>query len=668
MRLSRRYPLPVVAFILCSAQAQDTPNRPAIFFTDVTAGPVTGGPGGLGTPVSIFGKGFGSTRGTSKVTIGGVEVASYLTWGRQNASNSLLDMVVVQPGPGIVSGAVEVIVGGIKSTGAVNFQRTGGRIYTISASGADSAPCTETAPCRTLLSLLGVKARAGDVVLVRGGEYNDGEIWIRGVLGMSGREDQPLVIRNYPNEVPVYSNPSRPLIIDASYVTISGLHLRNGKSMGVSEHLENVLATPKGVSIVNSSVVGPIGYEGIGLHGDHHLLAGNFVKVESSTQGTQGHCFYVSYGSGGRILYNIADGAPGYGMHIFDQVRQQGDFRRVIADLLIEGNVVRNSPQRSGMILVMDDGGSWGSYGNYAANITIRNNLFVNNNHHGLTIGGIVRGVRVYNNTFFENGRQGIYVGEARTTQDIDVRNNLIYQTANNGYCRSNCSWYSMAHIQDSLGDPLRVRIDNNGYFPGAPVLLEGSGASVSPIQDPHPVTGTLAFRNFAILDFQIEPASAVVDSGLSLAEVPRDFNGGLRPLGAAKFDIGAFEFGSGPATNGSTGPMPPAPAPTPSPAPAPQPQPQPQPSGTCTDGKITSPCLCGGALRSDNYCCKGNWHSYDACQPAPSTPSTPPCKNGPITSPCVCGGGVRSDNFCCNGNWHSYDACRAPSVTQPRN
>lgn len=181
------------------------------------------------------------------------------------------------------------------------------------------------------------------------------------MLGMSGRDGQPLVIRNYPNETPVFTNASRPILVDASYVTFSGVHLRNGKEIGVSEHMENLLATPKGVSIVNSSVIGPIGYEGIGLHGDGHLLAGNLVRVEGSSQGTQGHCFYISYGNGVRVLYNIADGAPGYGLHIFDQVRQQGDFRRVISNLLVEGNVLRNSPERSGMILAMDDGGSWGT-------------------------------------------------------------------------------------------------------------------------------------------------------------------------------------------------------------------------------------------------------------------------------------------------------------------
>jgi hypothetical protein len=72
-----------------------------ILFTDVEYGPKTGGPNNLGVPISIFGKGFGSSRGSSKVTIGGVEVGSYMVWGANNAHNTTLDMIVVQPGQNV---------------------------------------------------------------------------------------------------------------------------------------------------------------------------------------------------------------------------------------------------------------------------------------------------------------------------------------------------------------------------------------------------------------------------------------------------------------------------------------------------------------------------------------------------------------------------------------
>lgn len=75
-----------------------------MLFVDVDAGLVNGGPQGLGVPISIFGHGFGATRGNSRVTIGGVEVASYLVWGAGNAQNPTLDMIAVQPGAATTGG------------------------------------------------------------------------------------------------------------------------------------------------------------------------------------------------------------------------------------------------------------------------------------------------------------------------------------------------------------------------------------------------------------------------------------------------------------------------------------------------------------------------------------------------------------------------------------
>lgn len=55
-------------------RAQDSLVAPTILFTDIETGPTNGGPNNLGVPIAIFGAGFGATRGSSTVTIGGVEV------------------------------------------------------------------------------------------------------------------------------------------------------------------------------------------------------------------------------------------------------------------------------------------------------------------------------------------------------------------------------------------------------------------------------------------------------------------------------------------------------------------------------------------------------------------------------------------------------------------
>jgi hypothetical protein len=89
------------------------PSGPVqLLFTDVLSGPVIGGPDGLGVPIALYGKGFGSSRGSSKVTIGGVEVAAHPVWGEVNAHNPDVDMIVVQPGSSVIGGPVIVTVGG----------------------------------------------------------------------------------------------------------------------------------------------------------------------------------------------------------------------------------------------------------------------------------------------------------------------------------------------------------------------------------------------------------------------------------------------------------------------------------------------------------------------------------------------------------------------------
>src|SRR5579864_7804675 len=51
--------------------------QPQIFFSDLESGPSAGGQGGNGAFVTIWGKGFGSTQGTSSVTVGGGTAAGY---------------------------------------------------------------------------------------------------------------------------------------------------------------------------------------------------------------------------------------------------------------------------------------------------------------------------------------------------------------------------------------------------------------------------------------------------------------------------------------------------------------------------------------------------------------------------------------------------------------
>jgi hypothetical protein len=526
----RSFGVCVGALLASGFVATDAAAQAAVLFTDVTTGPVTGGPNGLGVPIAIFGSGFGAVRGASRVTIGGVEVAAYPVWGSGNAANPLLDQIVVQPGPGITGGAIVVEVAGWPSNADLTFTPNNGQIRYVAANGSDSNPGTAAAPFATVLHAAAAQRTGpGDTILIRGGTYSEAEIWLRGDYGMGGTASQPKTIAAYPGEVVIFDNPIRDLILDAPWVTISGWNLRNGKAMGMPDG-NNLQQLEPGNKLVNNRIIGPIGYHGIGTHGDDAMAAGNLVLVSGSSVGTQGHCIYSSVGQNLRLLHNLVSGAPGYGIHLFDQCRSSSDFRREIRNVVIEGNVLHGSTLRSGMIVAMNDECG---LGNRIDGLVIKNNVFTANNHCGLVLRGIANDVQVHNNTFFQNGRQELYLGPDMSLTNVDLANNLFFH-APNGNCTTNCSWFPEAHVQMGSG-PQQVALRQNGYFPASPSTLG--------IVDATPITGWLRFVNVAALDFRLRPGSIAIDTGLPLPTVPRDFFGVPRAFGP--FDLGAFEFRS---------------------------------------------------------------------------------------------------------------------------
>jgi len=54
--------------------------QPTAIFTDLQSGPNAGGQNNQGAIVTVYGFGFGSTRGSSTLTIGGAAPAAYLLW------------------------------------------------------------------------------------------------------------------------------------------------------------------------------------------------------------------------------------------------------------------------------------------------------------------------------------------------------------------------------------------------------------------------------------------------------------------------------------------------------------------------------------------------------------------------------------------------------------
>jgi hypothetical protein len=222
-----------------------------------------------------------------------------------------------------------------------------------------------------------------------------------------------------------------------------------------------------GASIFLNTFRGAIGYEATGASGDDHVLAGNVCEVSGSTQGTQGHCYYISFGNNVRLLFNRGSGAPGYGIHVFDQRRRAGDFRRVISNIVIHGNVLTGSTNRAGLIVTMGDEDG---VGNVIDGVTITGNTFAGNDQLGAVVGGNVRNVMIIGNNFVQNGNAGLYISGGATTDNVQIQGNAFDQSANN-VCKIDCTWYPSAHVI-ATADIKRVILTQNRYRPGSPVTV----------------------------------------------------------------------------------------------------------------------------------------------------------------------------------------------------
>jgi parallel beta-helix repeat protein len=502
---------------------------PVILFTDVQAGPVTGGPNGNGVPISLFGKRFGATQGTSTVTIGGVPVVAVLEWGQNNAHNADLDMIVVQPGGAVTGGPVVVTVGGQASNADNTFTPSAGNFFAVAPTGSDGNNCTLATPCATIGNVTnGNMMKPGDTLLVHAGNYAD-NVWIQ----QSGDAGQPKTIKNFPGEVPVLTALQDNFALDASFVTVSGLTISDGSTLFCGRDTIG----QRSDRFVNNTVSGSIGYAGFQTHGDDHVVAGNVCNANGSSQGTEGQCFYISFGSGVQILHNRASGEGGYGIHIYDEPRQASDFARVIQNVLVDGNVSLLSPARAGMIVAMVTCNGFGCYANQIDGVTIINNIFTENDEYGLHVEGVSSNVHVYNNTFYQNGTQGLQIDSDPNIQGVDVRNNLFYQSVMS--CTTDCSGNLAAIQTGSMAHG--VSIDTNYYYPAPPAIVDENG---NPLDggDPHAVTGAVSFADGGGLDLHLLAGSAPIGAGVTLASVTHDFDGVARPQGPA-YAIGAFEY-----------------------------------------------------------------------------------------------------------------------------
>ncbi|MBZ5523669.1 MAG: IPT/TIG domain-containing protein [Acidobacteriia bacterium] len=519
--------LAILAFTLpLAGWAQPAPR---IFFSDLESGPNTGGENNKGAFVTIYGRGFGDSRGSSTVTIGGGAAESYPLW-----SNT---KIAFQPGKAAQSGEIVVHVEGSQSNG-VPFTVRPGRIFFVAPSGRDSAGGGFSSPWQTI-----VKAKnsigAGDIAYVMNGVSQAGVDDYNASLAIAsaGSEGRPRALVAYPGAKPVIGSPSgpefgvrTPTISGGpfSYWVLAGFVIR-----GANEALD--LARLSHWRVVGNDISCP---HGDGPAACFEAAAASYLRVLGNTIHDSGrpgasklyHSLYFTTDSNhieagwnviannhscrGIQFHSSRDGA-GSGFNQYDLSVHDNLIHGQVCDGInfatidpSKGPVLAWNNIIYGVGLGPDppDGGS-----NYAC---ISSPGITNSGSPGSGT------AEWFNNTLFDCGpRGGVDAGAFHAgagSPAVRLRNNLVQLKTGENY------------IEPSSSKAL-ISGSNNLWFGagGAPANL---GAKNS---DPR-------FANISSFDFHPQPGSPAIDAGVNTG-IPTDFDGIPRPQGGA-FDIGAFE------------------------------------------------------------------------------------------------------------------------------
>ncbi len=383
--------------------------------------------------------------------------------------------------------------------------------YYISKTGKDSNDGSLAHPWATINYAM-EHTKAGDTIYMRGGTYNDGEVWVRTDYGLGGAAGKYWTLQAYNGEEVTLNNSARPFIVDAPYVRIAGLKFISKSVSVCTWH-----GMHEGVEILNCTFTGVFDYGAIDFAGKNGLIKGNKIMIDYTTQGTQGHGIYLMRGSGTIVRNNYISGPTGYCIHVYDEHKSEdpAGYIPVISDVIIDSNYVTNSKERLGIIVAAD-------YTAQVKNILIKNNAIVDNDGGGISlsvVNGKVEDIKIYNNTIYGTG-EGSYkdgISIDGKIKNVEIKNNII--VINNK---------ADAHIRN-YGNSQNVIADCNLYWPSPKKLVN--------VADSHALVADPKFVDPANHDFHLQSTSPAIDKGVDV---------GIPYLGTAP-DLGEYEYANFP-------------------------------------------------------------------------------------------------------------------------
>jgi IPT/TIG domain len=536
--------------------------QPRIFFSDLESGPNIGGKENKGAWVTIWGKGFGTERGRSTVTIGGGAAAEYPIWTDSK--------ITFQLGPAARSGDIVVHSGsaaeGKKSTesNGVPFTVRPGRILFVAAKGNDGAKGSFAAPWRTITHAKDSMS-PGDVTYIENGVVQDREDSYTAYLSMdrngisnSGKPQAPKALVAYPGATVAigaargleYGIRTPNIHAREDYWVMSQLHIIGGRqAMDISgtgwRIVGNEIECPGAdgeVGCVETSQASQIRFYGNEVHNagvspassklyhavyfstdSNHIDVGwNHIHDNFTCRAIQFHSSPLCSPGCGR---NDETGRNQFDLHVHDNLIH-GDNCNAINFATVDPSkgpveAYNNVIYHVGVRDPMQSGGAFSCI--YVAGIT----------NHGTAGSGTVE---IFNNTLHdcapnssrnaEGSRGAFSVGGGPSGLVMRLRNNIVYQLTGEIYLD---------------GASSQITGEKNLWF----------GVGAGPQQTTNNINADPQFLNLSRFDFHLRESSPARGVGVavqlndpltSTAGQVTDKDGVSRPQGSA-YTLGAYEI-----------------------------------------------------------------------------------------------------------------------------